>query len=66
MLRNNAITCCYGCKDRQMGCHSTCKQYLEEKSKHDTERELLAERRNEEYSKIRDVINGISRMKRGK
>lgn len=26
------IRCCKDCKDRHMNCHSTCKQYIEEKA----------------------------------
>lgn len=29
------ITCCYGCKDRVVGCHSTCEKYINEKAEKD-------------------------------
>lgn len=27
----NRYHCCYNCKNRKIGCHSTCKMYLKEK-----------------------------------
>ena len=31
----NGITCCYNCTDRVVGCHGTCKKYIDERAKYD-------------------------------
>lgn len=33
------IRCCYGCEERQVGCHGTCERYIAEKASLDKERE---------------------------
>lgn len=35
------ITCCYGCEDRKVGCHSKCQKYKDEKAKHDAQKEEI-------------------------
>lgn len=57
------IRCCYGCKEREVGCHSTCERYLAEKEKLDAEREQK-HKRQEERNMIWDTyIQGIRNMK---
>lgn len=29
------ITCCYKCPDREIGCHSTCQDYIQQKKDYD-------------------------------
>ena len=29
------FNCCHNCEDRVVGCHSTCKKYIEDKLKND-------------------------------
>lgn len=33
------FTCCYRCEKREVGCHSTCEDYLKLKEEADTARE---------------------------
>ena len=28
------ITCCFGCSERVLGCHSTCQKYIQEKEEY--------------------------------
>lgn len=32
------VGCCYGCKDRQVGCHGSCEAYLNQKAINDEAR----------------------------
>lgn len=35
------IKCCKDCKERQLGCHSTCEKYLKERGMKDKENDRL-------------------------
>ena len=55
--------CCYGCKERQVGCHSVCERYIAEKEALDSEREKK-HKRQEERNMIWDTyLQGIKNMK---
>ena len=60
------ISSCYQCKDRQIGCHSSCERYLEEKKIHDAKQKEITKRKAESSALRTDVINGIKRMKKSK
>lgn len=32
---NRGISCCYKCTDREVGCHSKCEKYIQERRKLD-------------------------------
>lgn len=42
-----AFKSCYLCKERYLGCHSTCQKYLKEKAKHE---------RWKEYAKTHQAV----------
>jgi hypothetical protein len=57
------IRCCYGCEERQIGCHATCERYLAEKEALDQERESKY-KKHEERNIIWDTyLRGIKNMK---
>ena len=35
------VTCCHDCQEREVGCHSTCKKYIEENEQYLKEREKI-------------------------
>lgn len=35
------VTCCHDCQEREIGCHSTCKKYIEENEQYLKEREKI-------------------------
>lgn len=41
-----SIQCCYQCKDRAIGCHSTCERYREAKAVHEKDKQLSRESMN--------------------
>lgn len=49
------IKCCKDCKKRQLGCHSTCKDYIREKSEHDNVISLM----REQYQTLYSNSNGV-------
>ena len=38
-MKGSGITCCNGCTERHKLCHSTCKEYAEEKAENGRKRE---------------------------
>lgn len=45
---------CYNCPDREVGCHSYCEKYIQDKARHDKIREKVeVEKKTELY--FRDV-----------
>lgn len=46
----NTIYSCKGCTEREIGCHQTCKKYIEEKAEHD--------RQMKEYNKSKPRVIG--------
>lgn len=50
----SVISTCFGCKERTIGCHSTCERYIEQ-SKANTER------REQEFHE-REIRNRISQL----
>ena len=52
--------CCYGCKDRAVGCHIDCQKYKEFVQKKEAEREDRI-RRNDE---IQIIYEAVKRRKR--
>lgn len=49
------VTCCHDCQEREIGCHSTCKKYIEETEMHLMEREKIKAEKNKEAA-IREAI----------
>ena len=37
------VNCCYGCENREIGCHSVCDVYISAKKLHDEQREKARE-----------------------
>lgn len=52
----NSITCCYKCPDREVGCHSTCDEYLSQKQANEELRRR--ERKDREAAEYRLNTNG--------
>lgn len=40
-----AITCCKNCNDRKLGCHSSCKKYIEEKKNTELDKQNIRRER---------------------
>lgn len=58
--------CCKNCKERYVGCHSTCKEYNDKKSKYDKIKQIENQKRNE-IGALNDIkVNGIKRMKKNR
>lgn len=60
------ITCCSQCTERQIGCHSNCKNYLEQRNK----RNEMQEKKHQQKKK-NEMLNEIDskrddRMKKNK
>lgn len=49
------IKCCKDCKKRHLGCHSTCEDYIREKSEHDNLRSIIREHYQIQYSNSNGV-----------
>lgn len=49
------IKCCKDCKKRHLGCHSTCEDYIREKSEHDNVISLM----REHYQILNSNSNGV-------
>lgn len=49
------VTCCHDCQEREVGCHSTCKKYIEENEQYLKEREKIKAEKNKEAA-IREAI----------
>lgn len=49
------VTCCHNCQEREIGCHSTCKKYIEENEQYLREREKIKAEKNKEAA-IREAI----------
>ena len=49
------VTCCHDCQEREVGCHSTCKKYIEEIEQYLKEREKIKTEKNKEAA-IREAI----------
>lgn len=63
-----AIRCCNGCvpPKRTPTCHATCPEYLEQKAKHDADRERINKAKMTQYN-IRDQkSDGVYRANRRK
>lgn len=64
-----AIQCCHHCELREVGCHSTCKTYNDQKKIHDEQREQRRKEVQAEmaltYSRMR-VLKSMSGAKRSK
>ncbi len=43
------IQCCKDCPDRNIGCHSTCEQYLAQKAEHDLDAERIRNIKIQDY-----------------
>ena len=64
-----AIRCCNGCvpPKRYPGCHDHCHEYIEEKKKHDAERERINKARLTQlniYSQRGDSVRKAKRRKK--
>ena len=63
-----AIRCCYGCvaPKRHPGCHDSCKDYLEEKAKHDAEKEAEYKERSVRSGLTSQRFRGVNRAEKNK
>ena len=60
------IKCCLNCPDRQLGCHSQCKLYKDEKAEWDERRREEKKRRRQEYLRMKAIAAAQYRMSRGR
>ena len=49
--------CCFNCEKREVGCHSTCKDYIDYKKANSLELKELHKNNEEIYFKICSVTN---------
>ena len=49
----NIIKCCKDCESRYVGCHGTCKRYIQEKADYD-------KRKDEEYRKRKAITDQVN------
>lgn len=53
---NSLFQCpCNHCKERCIGCHSSCVDYINAKLEYEAKKELIREMKNEEWLKRRNV-----------
>lgn len=50
------ITSCYGCTERQVGCHSTCERYLKDREEQDKHTLAEFEGRKKQYAGGADMV----------
>ena len=60
------IRCCYGCDKRYVGCHSVCKDYINEKKSYDLKKNKefkakLGAKLNRNY-----IVDAVQRTRRKK
>ena len=58
------VTCCHDCQEREVGCHSTCKKYIEENEAYVNEREEIKAKRHKESVILSAIIDGKRRVMR--
>ena len=60
---SSKTNCCYGCTDRNVGCHSTCEKYKELKAKIDERNENIRNMKqaNSEFISYRKSLKFRSR-----
>lgn len=71
-MRNgrNTIECCRKCRPqseggkRHPGCHSTCKEYIDAKQKHEDEKAKIAKAKSYENEHANYIKNTVERKKR--
>lgn len=63
---NCTIMCCMNCTDRQVGCHSTCEIYKEQKAQWDKIRAEEKEQQRQKYCRVDSILEGKRRMTKGR
>lgn len=58
------ITCCMDCEKRVLGCHSTCEEYIRQKSIVDDKRKQEQEWRNKHYDYLFEVRKKMAKKKK--
>lgn len=58
MGREGRISCCYGCTERTITCHTNCKKYLAERARVDKENEA----RNKFYANYDYIIDKYNKI----
>lgn len=61
-----AIKCCMHCTtDRHIGCHSTCKRYINEKAEYDKKQARIRKEKELRWDVDCYVMDGKMRIKKG-
>ena len=60
------ITCCYGCKDRVVGCHGTCEKYINEKETNEKFKKLEIDERRIQQSLQHMSINKFAAISKSR
>lgn len=60
----SAIKCCKDCTDRHVGCHSTCKRYIDEKAAYEEKQVEVRKKKHNEYLVTGYEIDTVHRMKK--
>lgn len=55
---------CKGCKNREIGCHSKCERFREEKERFNTQKMRLVQERKGESGAVDFCIESMGRIKR--
>lgn len=58
------VTCCHDCQEREVGCHSTCKKYIEENEQYLKERDRIKNEKYKESAILGAIIDSKRRVMR--
>lgn len=57
------IRCCYGCEEREVGCHATCEKYIAERKALDEEKKEKRDRQERRNMVWETYLQGLKNMK---
>ena len=52
---------CYGCYEREIGCHGVCRRYISWKEKHEAEREARLKQEGQQYVRNEAFFQKLAR-----
>lgn len=61
---SRSINCCYNCNKREIGCHSTCKTYIEAKEQYEAEKAAYKESQKIDKMHREFISYNVNRLKK--